>query len=984
MQQHGFTLKLEAELEELRSTARVWLHDKSGANLLSITNQDENKVFGVSFRTPPTDSSGLPHILEHSVLCGSAKYPVKEPFVELLKGSLQTFLNAFTYPDKTCYPVASANLKDFYNLIDVYLDAVFYPRISEDILQQEGWHIETEGPDAPLSYKGVVYNEMKGVFSSPEAVLARQSLHALFPDSVYGVESGGEPEEIVKLTYQDFVAFHKRYYHPANGRFFFWGDDPEEQRLILLNDVLQNFGVQEVNSSVTPQKPFDKPRGVTLPFAAGEEDAGLFTLNWVLPEPAEAGTEARVRHTLGLRMLEHALLGLPASPLRRALIESGLGEDLAGDGLEAELLQLVFSIGLKGIQPENAPKAEKLVLDTLRGLAEPGALSPFLEAAVNSVEFSLRENNTGRFPVGLAVMLQALAVWLHDDDPQSPLTALRYEKPLSYIKAGGESYFRGLLQSCFLDNPHRVAVLLTPDSTLAAKREAKEKETLEGINKKLGPAEKESLVQNTSRLKALQEAPDSPEDLALIPRLSVSDLPPSNRLIAEERLSSGLFGQKNGDAGVYFHPQPTCGIDYVNLTFDISAVPDRLLPLLPVLGRSMLELGTSKRDFVELNMRIAGKTGGLDADLALMNRQSGTEEPVTRFCLSGKATAANAAELFELAAEVLSDTRLDDPERVSLMLLEEKARLEYGLVPSGHSVVSSRLKAQLARPHNAVWPALIDERCNGISYLNFIRALNERASADWPSVLADLQELRRLILNRETLAVNLTSENGRQGALLELVNKLASGLPSFAPAKAERAVADLPRREALITSAQVNYMGKGVNLFDFGYRYHGSAMVCMKYLRTGRLWEQVRVVGGAYGAFCSLERSSGALIMASYRDPNTTRTLKAFDEAANWLAKETPSKEALEAAIVGAIGDLDAYLLPEAKGYSAFARSLSRDNDELRRQLRDEVLGTNAGHLKKLGEVMSEAMPKAAVAGLGGSALEEMAGKEGWEINRVL
>ncbi len=1009
MQRHGFILEMEAQLPELDSKAKIWRHEKSGAQLLSICNQDENKVFGVSFRTPPADSTGLPHILEHSVLCGSKKYPTKEPFVELLKGSLQTFLNAFTYPDKTCYPVASANLKDFYNLIDVYLDAVFHPLIPEEVLLQEGWRLEADKADAPLTYKGVVYNEMKGVFSSPEAVLSRQSLHALFPDTVYGLESGGEPEEILKLTYNDFIAFHKRYYHPANGRFYFWGDDPEDRRLELLDAVLQDFAPAKVQSAVTRQQPFKAPRSVSLPFAAGEDDKAMFTLNWVLPEPSDR--KAQTRNTLALRMLEHALLGLPASPLRRALIESGLGEDLAGDGLEAELLQPVFSIGLKGIEAEDAPEVEKLVLDTLEELARPENLAPYLEAAINSVEFALRENNTGRFPVGLAVMLQALVTWLHDQNPQSPLDALLYEENLAIIKAGGAGYFSRLLKESFLENRHRVSVLLLPDKKLAAQREEAEKAALAAIEQKLSPAEKDALLQTSARLKAMQEAPDSPEALATIPRLSLADLPRENRVISQQHFSLPELGAQPGpearpvpqsagqdapaapctgpgtDCGIFFHPQPTHGITYLNVTLDINAVPDRLLPLLPLLGRSMLEMGTTKRDFVDLNMRIAEKTGGMDSDLMFMNRQSSPELPVTRFCLGGKATNSNLAELFSLAQEVLVETKLDDPERFSLMLLEEKARLEHSLVPSGHAVISARLKAGLAPatgPQSQIWPAMLEEQCNGISYLQFIRALNEKARNNWPAVLADLEELRTLLLNRNTLSISLTAEQEKEAELLQRCAGLFAGLPAPAHKTANRSGLNLPQREALITPAQVNYVGKGVNLFEHGYNYHGSAMVIMKYLRTGRLWEQIRVVGGAYGAFCSLERASGALLLASYRDPNIAKTLQAYDEAAKWLAKEAPTQEALEAAIVGAIGDLDAHLLPEAKGHNAFVRALARDNAELRAKLREEVLSANKKHFKEFGEVMAAALPHAKIAALGGNALEQLALKEGWEINRVL
>ena len=465
MNTRGFSLVREERLSEVSGTVKLWRHDATGAELLSIVNNDENKCFGATFRTPPKDSTGVAHILEHSVLCGSEKYPVKEPFVELLKGSLQTFLNAFTFPDKTCYPVASANLQDFYNLVDVYLDAVFFPRIDENCFQQEGWHIEADSPAGPLRYKGVVFNEMKGVYSSPDSVLAEHSQQSLFPDMTYGLDSGGNPEVIPQLTYKAFKSFHESHYHPSNTRFFFWGDDPEEQRFALLEPYLSCFTARETDSAVPLQPRLDVPRQLEFPYASGEDgDKGHVTLNWLTCETADTG------ELLVLEMLEHILLGLPGSPLRKALIESGLGEDLTGGGLETDLRQTFFSVGLRSITPGTAEDVEMLIMETLAELAENGIPAAAVEAAVNSVEFDLRENNSGRFPRGLAAMIRSLATWLYDGDPIAPLA---WEKPLAALKArlaSGEKVFEGAIKRWFLDNEHRSTVILTPDSGLAAER----------------------------------------------------------------------------------------------------------------------------------------------------------------------------------------------------------------------------------------------------------------------------------------------------------------------------------------------------------------------------------------------------------------------------------------------------------------------------------------------------------------------------------
>ncbi|MDR1125247.1 MAG: insulinase family protein [Deltaproteobacteria bacterium] len=984
-----FILLFDTEVTELNSRARLWRHGRSGAQLLSLSNKDENKVFGVSFRTPPHDSTGLPHILEHSVLCGSDKYPVKEPFVELLKGSLQTFLNAFTYPDKTCYPVASANLQDFYNLVDVYLDAVFHPRITEAVFQQEGWHLDAEAAEdgrSEITFKGVVYNEMKGVFSSPEAVLERESMHALFPDTPYGLESGGDPEAIPSLTFADFIAFHRRYYHPSNARFYFWGDDPEEKRLEIVGQALAGYEASETESSRVPlQLPFAAPKRLRLPFAAGQDDKPMFTLNWVMPGLGLGAEDTEL--VLAMEMLEHILLGMPASPLRRALIESGLGEDLAGSGMQVELRQLLFSIGLKGLNladgqsaEQAAARVEELILATLRDLADNGVPLASLEAAVNSVEFSLRENNTGHFPVGLSVMLRSLTTWLYSDDfgdeagQAAALSPLRFEEPLSAIKrkalGGQPGYFEGIIKKYFLDNRHQAAVLLQPDPDLARAQARREEERLKAKLSGLSEREKSALVEGTARLRAMQEAPDAPEDLARIPRLQMGDLPRSGQEIRQKTPDGSL-------PPLYYHDQPTSGICYLDAHLDISPVPDRLLPLVPLLGRAMLEMGNSRRDYIELNMEIARKTGGMDSDLTLFTRLR-DRMPVGALTVSGKAAPDKVGDLFDLLAELLSETALDNPEHFGRMLLEEKARLEYGLVPSGHLIAAGRLRAS-----NSL-TGWLSELCSGLSYLESVRALCDECRSNWPGVLKKLQDLRKIIVNRQGLVLNITAEGRQEAELRALAARLAERLPEAVLAPVCRAMEDLPAREAIVVPAQVNFMAKGMNLFDQGYVYHGSALAILKYLRTGFLWEKVRVQGGAYGAFATLDRFTGDFVLASYRDPNIAGTLQIFDGCAAHLMDNPPDRRALEASIIGAIGELDSYLLPEAKGKVAFGRALTGSTPEIRAQVRDEVFSATAEHFRLFGQALAGALPGAGAVGLGGQDLEDWAGAQGWTVNKAL
>lgn len=967
MQSHGFVLEREETIKELDSAVRLWRHEVTGAPVLSFLNSDENKVFGVSFRTPPADSTGVAHILEHSVLCGSEKYPVKEPFVELLKGSLQTFLNAFTYPDKTCYPVASANLRDFRNLTDVYLDAVFFPRITEAIFHQEGWRLEPAESGAGYIFKGVVYNEMKGAFSSPESVLARYCLHSLFPDTVYSLESGGDPRSIPMLTYAAFRDFHSTYYHPGNARFFYWGDDPEEGRLAPLGKILDRFSHTSVASGIELQQLLSEPKTLHVPFAAGNNETGMAVVNWLGPDVMDRELN------LAFRMLEHMLLGMPASPLRRALIESGLGEDLAGQGLETELRQLTFDVGLKGVAVSDAPRVEALILDTLKNLVRDKLPDDVVEAAVNSVEFALRENNFGRFPVGLSVMLRSLNTWLYDGDP---LSLLRFEIPLATIKervAAKEDYFEGLIQRWLIDNPHRVTVVLTPDAGLDSRQEQEEAERVRHQVDSMTEAEQRQAEAALHNLRQWQEREDSAEALASIPRLGVEDMPLRNSLIPTERLEPPA-------PAVLFHPLPTREIVYAEAAFILNAVPEYLFPLLPLFGRALLEMGTAGRDFVDLNMSIARKTGGMSVDTLFLT-DARERQPVARLVLSGKAAPDKVADLFALMTEVLTECNLDQPERFARMVLEEKARQEHSIVPAGHSVVAARLCAAFSGA------GYLAEQTDGISYLFYLRELAERVRNDWPGVAQDLDVLRRTVIHHTGLALNLTATPEQRGELERLAAGLARSLPEQTTDGAAAWLgkrAQSPLAEALLLPAQVNYVGKGINLFDAGYDWHGSASVILKHLRTGYLWDRVRVRGGAYGCLCGLDRMSGAFFMVSYRDPNVLPTLAVFDEAAGYLTNHKFSKRELDAAIVGAIGELDAYLLPDARGMTAFARSLCGDTEERRQQLREEILGTTAAHCKEFGHALEAFAEQGRICVLGGGAAERVAREKGWSVRQVL
>jgi hypothetical protein len=934
---HGFELIRQQEIPELKTTAALFRHLKTGAELLSLENDDENKVFGITFRTPPADSTGVAHIMEHSVLCGSRKYPVKEPFVELIKGSLNTFLNAFTYPDKTCYPVASTNLQDFYNLIDVYLDAVFYPRLTPYTLQQEGWHYEIEKINDPLVFKGVVFNEMKGAYSSPDRLLGEYSQRSLFPDNTYGVESGGHPRHIPDLTFEQFMAFHQNFYHPANAYIFFYGDDEPEERLRRVEAYLKDFTHTEVASAIPLQPRFDQPKRLVHQYAAGEETGdgkkGMVNVNWLLTETTDQ------EKTLALKVLAHILLGTPASPLHKALIDSGLGEDVTG-GLESELRQMYFSAGLKGIAVGDAGKVESLIFDTLNKLAANGLDPQTLEASLNTIEFRLRENNTGSFPRGLSLMLRALTVWLHGGDPFMPMA---FEAPLAAIKvrvAAKERFFEDMIQRHLLQNRHRTTVILEPAADLAQREEAEEKALLAKARAQMSEKEVQGLIDNARELKRRQAAPDSPEALAAIPMLQLADLDRQNKIIPL------AINEKNGNK-ILYHDLFTNGVVYLEAGFDLHTLPQELLPYLPLFSRALTEMGTAKEDFVQLSQRIGRKTGGVWPSIFTSSIHH-AEDAVAWLFLRGKAMTHQADDLLAILRDVLLTARLDNRERFRQMVLDAKASLEAGLVPSGSRVVGTRLNARF---NEAGW---LDEQIGGVSYLFFLRQLAQEVETNWPKVQAALEEIRRLLVNRRAMICNVTLDEPNYRQFEPKLAEFLGSLPASSLNSTKWSPEYRTEFEGLTIPAQVNYVGKGANLYKLGYKFHGSALVIGNFLRTTWLWERVRVQGGAYGGSCSFDRRAGVFNFLSYRDPNLLATLENYDQSGKFLREANLSGEELTKSIIGTIGDLDAYQLPDAKGYTSMVRYLAGDAEDERQRMREEVLSTTAADFRRFAEALEQ------------------------------
>ncbi|NCP85842.1 MAG: peptidase M16 [Anaerolineae bacterium CG_4_9_14_3_um_filter_57_17] len=953
-----FTLLEERAIPEIASSARMYRHDKTGARLLSVINGDENKSFGITFRTPPATSNGVAHIMEHSVLCGSRKYRVKEPFIELAKSSLNTFLNAMTYPDKTCYPVASTNLKDFYNLIDVYLDAVLYPLITPETLQQEGWHYEIESPEAPLTFKGVVFNEMKGALSSPDDLLGELSQQSLYPDTPYGLNSGGDPAVIPALTYADFKAFHETYYHPSNAYIYFYGDDPEAERLRLLDEWLNAFERKDVQSALPLQPQWNAPRQVTHAYDSGDtpDAKAYFNLNWLMPAVGDPLT------SLSLSLLAHILLGTSASPLRKALMDSGLGEDVTG-GYQDGLLQGYFSAGMKGVENGNLEKVEQLIHTTLKDLAEKGIDPETIAASLNTIEFHLREQNTGRFPRGLALMLGALDVWLYDGDP---FNGLAFEATLQKVKTAARAphYFENLIRRHFIENPHRTSLRLLPDAAEGQRKADAEAARLEKVKAGLSRHQIDALIANVAALKKRQETPDSPEALATIPALTLQDIDPKIKTIpCAIETSRGTH--------IFSHDLPTNGILYLDLGFDLHPVPAELLPFLGFFGRVLLQMGTQSQDYVSLIQRIGKNTGGIRS-AALISTIRESSDSALYFFLRGKATLDKAGELLAILQDVLLTANLDNRERLRQIVMEEKAEAEAGLIPGGHGVVSGRLAARFSE---AGW---VGEQIGGLENLFFLRRLADDIEKDWDAVLAKLETLRRLVINRAGMVVNLTLDEASRQKVSPALEALLASLPASAGSTGS----PFPwktrpqNNEGLTIPAQVNYVGKGANLYALGYEPHGSIHVIRNYLGTTWLWEKVRVQGGAYGGFSTFDTNSGAFAYLSYRDPNILPTLANYDATPGFLRALDLNESELTKSILGTIGEIDAYQLPDAKGWTSMAHHLTGYTDEMRQQTRAEVLATSVKDFQRFAETLEQVAAHGEVVVLGSAEAVEKANQE--------
>ncbi|WP_295819788.1 insulinase family protein, partial [uncultured Veillonella sp.] len=920
-------------IDEINGTAYEMKHEKSGARLIYIDSPDSNKVFNIAFRTTPHNSTGVAHIMEHSVLCGSRKFPLKEPFVELVKGSLNTFLNAMTYPDKTMYPVASKNDKDFHNLMDVYLDAVFYPRVREDaeIVMQEGWHYELENADDELTYKGVVFNEMKGVYSSPDSVLERQMMRELFPDTTYGVDSGGDPDYITDLTYEEFQEFYRVHYHPSNSYIFLYGDMNIEEQLAFLNDeYLSHFDAIDVHTEVALQAPFTEGKVVSYPYSVGSEEPTdnrtLHSFAYVLPDVTP-------EHSLAFEVLTHALLTSPAAPLKQALVKAGIGSDISGYYLDS-IRQPMWTVQATGSNLDKQADLQRIVESTLQELCDKGLDKELLEASLNSIEFALRESDFGGRPIGLAYIIRMMDNWLYDNDP---LELLHYEEALTNIRKGlAGTYFEDLIRHSILNNNHKVLVSIYPERGLQERKDAEVKEHLANVKANMTSEEIEAIVEQTKRLKIRQETPDSDEALASIPLLELSDLNPN--IEAVERRES-----KIGNTTVHFVPTFTKGINYVGLYFKLNCLTEEELFYADILSDILGRIDTSERGYEALAKDINMNLGGLSSDITAISKDGKRDEFTPLMIVRAKALHSKLPDLCRLINEVVQKADYSDDQRLTELVQESKAIWDNEAFRRGNSIVSQRVMAQVS--------AVGKFRDNG--NLGYYQKISELASnpAALPLLPEKLAEVARKIFRANNVDIMFVGEEGELEAFENLMKPFVETWDATELSDDVLQITRLSGNDGIVTAGKVQYVAQGGNFIDHGFKHVGPMSVLETILRYEYLWIRIRVQGGAYGAFANFY-DDGNMIFCSYRDPNLLETLDVYKELPQYLRDFTLTDREMRKYIIGTMSSLDLPMTPALRGPRAMGMYFSGAKLEDKVEFRKQVIACKPEDIVALADVV--------------------------------
>lgn len=940
----------EHRVEDVQSDGFILRHKKSGARIAILSNNDDNKVFYIGFRTPPEDETGVPHIIEHTTLCGSKKFPVKDPFIELAKGSLNTFLNAMTYPDKTVYPVASCNDQDFKNLMDVYLDAVFNPNITkyEEIFKQEGWHYELTGKDDELKINGVVYNEMKGAYSSPDEVLSSQIYRSLFPDNTYSKDSGGNPEYIPKLTYEAYLDFYHKYYHPSNSYIYLYGDMDVVERLEWLDkEYLSLYDYKKVNSEINKQPAFDEIKNVEAQYSItmddSQENKTYLSYNRVVGDTLDEMLYQ------AFDVLDYALVSSPGAPVKQALIDAGIGDDVYGS-YDAGILQPVFSFVAKNANASQADEFESIIENTLKEVVKTGINKEALLAGINSSEFKFREADFGQFPKGLLFGLNCLDSWLFDD--MKPFIHLECLGTFAKLrKAVDTDYFEKLIQEYLLDNTHGSSVTVKPKRGLGNEREEALAKELSDYKASLSDEEIKKLIEDTEHLKKYQEEPSSDEDLRKLPMLTRADMKKNAMLFSN--IEDELL-----DVKVVRHDIESNGIDYISFLFDAGDFAQSELGYLGFFTNALGLVSTEKYSYTDLANATNIYTGGISTGTASHPDIKDRNNFVFKFEVKLKVLEKNLDKALELMEQMLLSSDFTDTKRLGELVAQIKARLQANLSSSGHLVAAMRSMSSFSRY------ALYQDELKGIAFYRSICRIEKELSESPKSVSDKLAAIAKKLFARNRMLISFTGNNEAYCNAKPSLEKVIAGFDKMSAVGNQAEVHFNTAKEAFIDASQIQYVAKTGDFICEGYEYTGALRLLRIILSYDYLWINVRVKGGAYGCMNTFLRS-GESYFVSYRDPNLSDTLDVYDRIPEYIKSFSPDERDMTKYIIGTFSALDTPMNPEAKGSRSLSAYLEGITYEQIQKERNEILNAQPEDIRRLADLVEAVLKKDSICVIG-------------------
>lgn len=950
----------EHRVEDVQSDGFILRHKKSGARIAILSNNDDNKVFYIGFRTPPEDETGVPHIIEHTTLCGSKKFPVKDPFIELAKGSLNTFLNAMTYPDKTVYPVASCNDQDFKNLMDVYLDAVFNPNITkyEEIFKQEGWHYELTGKDDELKINGVVYNEMKGAYSSPDEVLSSQIYRSLFPDNTYSKDSGGNPEYIPKLTYEAYLDFYHKYYHPSNSYIYLYGDMDVVERLEWLDkEYLSLYDYKKVNSEINKQPAFDEIKNVETQYSItmddSQENKTYLSYNRVVGDTLDEMLYQ------AFDVLDYALVSSPGAPVKQALIDAGIGDDVYGS-YDAGILQPVFSFVAKNANASQADEFESIIENTLKEVVKTGINKEALLAGINSSEFKFREADFGQFPKGLLFGLNCLDSWLFDD--MKPFIHLECLGTFAKLrKAVDTDYFEKLIQEYLLDNTHGSSVTVKPKRGLGNEREEALAKELSDYKASLSDEEIKKLIEDTEHLKKYQEEPSSDEDLRKLPMLTRADM--KKNAMPFSNIEDELL-----DVKVVRHDIESNGIDYISFLFDAGDFAQSELGYLGFFTNALGLVSTEKYSYTDLANATNIYTGGISTGTASHPDIKDRNNFVFKFEVKLKVLEKNLDKALELMEQMLLSSDFTDTKRLGELVAQIKARLQANLSSSGHLVAAMRSMSSFSRY------ALYQDELKGVAFYRSICRIEKELSESPKSVSDKLAAIAKKLFARNRMLISFTGNNEAYGNAKPSLEKVIAGFDKMSAVGNQAEVHFNTAKEAFIDASQIQYVAKTGDFICEGYEYTGALRLLRIILSYDYLWINVRVKGGAYGCMNTFLRS-GESYFVSYRDPNLSDTLDVYDRIPEYIKSFSPDERDMTKYIIGTFSALDTPMNPEAKGSRSLSAYLEGITYEQIQKERNEILNAQPEDIRRLADLVEAVLKKDSICVIGNeNMIKESAG----------